>query len=281
MTMQQQIASTLGVHPTIDPAAEVERRVKFLADYLVNTGARGYVLGISGGQDSTLAGRLCQLAVERVREQKEKYSDGEPVNEPVFVAVSLPYRVQADADDAAAAMAFIKPDKSYTVNIEPAVTGTEESLKGIFPGGLTDFNRGNVKARIRMIEQYAIAGELGLLVVGTDHAAEAVTGFYTKFGDGACDITPLAGLTKGQGRALLKTLGAPQRLSHKVPTADLLDGKPGQTDEAELGLSYDTIDKYLTGQPVALDDANSIENKYTKTEHKRQLPVTPNDTWWK
>jgi len=281
MTMQQQIASTLGVQSTIDPAAEVERRVKFLADYLVNTDARGYVLGISGGQDSTLAGRLCQMAVEQVRHMKERYGDGIGVNEPVFVAVGLPYRVQADADDAAAAMAFIKPDKSYTVNIEPAVSGVEQSLAGIFPGGLTDFNRGNVKARIRMIEQYAIAGELGLLVVGTDHAAEAVTGFYTKFGDGACDITPLAGLTKSQGREMLKCLGAPDRLSHKVPTADLLDGKPGQTDEAELGLSYDTIDNYLMGQRISPDDANSIENKYTRTEHKRRLPVTPDDSWWK
>jgi len=281
MTMQQQISAALGVHPEIDPAAEVERRVKFLADYLVNTGARGYVLGISGGQDSTLAGRLCQLAVERVRSLKEKYGDGELVNDPVFVAVGLPYKVQADADDAAAAMAFIKPDKSYTVNIEPAVTGVEASLKDLFPAGLTDFNRGNVKARVRMIEQYAIAGELGLLVVGTDHAAEAVTGFYTKFGDGACDITPLAGLTKGQGRAMLKYLGAPARLHEKAPTADLLDGKPGQTDEAELGVSYDTIDKYLTGAPVAATDGGLIEEKYLKTEHKRRPPVTPDDNWWR
>jgi NAD+ synthase len=281
MTMQQQIRTALAVEPTIDPAAEIERRVRFLADYLVNTGARGYVLGISGGQDSTLAGRLCQLAVERVREMTSHYGDGEPVNEPVFVAVGLPYKVQADADDAAAAMAFIKPDKSYTVNIEPAVTGLEKSLTSVFPGGLTDYNRGNVKARVRMIEQYAIAGELGLLVVGTDHAAEAVTGFYTKFGDGACDITPLAGLTKGQGREMLRTLKAPARLWEKAPTADLLDGKPGQTDEAELGVSYDSIDKYLMGEHIPLDDANSIESRYANSEHKRQLPVTPTDTWWK
>jgi NAD+ synthase len=108
-----------------------------------------------------------------------------------------------------------------------------------------------------------------------------VTGFYTKFGDGAADITPLAGLTKSQGREILAYLGAPVQLSHKVPTADLLDGKPGQTDEAELGVSYQTIDDYLTGKHVSSDDAAMIEEKYTKSEHKRQLPVTPNDNWWK
>lgn len=281
MTIQQQISSTLGVQPSIEPAAEVERRVRFLADYLVNTGARGYVLGISGGQDSTLAGKLCQLAVERVREHHQKYGEGKPLNEPVFVAVGLPYKVQTDADDAAAAMKFINPDKCFTVNIESAVTGVEQSLHSMFPGGLTDFNRGNVKARVRMIEQYAIAGELGLLVVGTDHAAEAATGFYTKFGDGACDIIPLAGLTKSQGRAMLQYLNAPASLYEKAPTADLLDGKPGQTDEAELGVSYDVIDNYLTGQPTLPDDAALIEDKYTKTEHKRRLPVTPDDNWWR
>ncbi|MDR2703340.1 MAG: ammonia-dependent NAD(+) synthetase [Cellulomonadaceae bacterium] len=264
--MQAEIARALGVEPSIDPATEVERRVQFLADYLLKSGARGYVLGISGGQDSTLAGRLAQLACERVRAAGR---------EAVFVAVGLPYKVQKDADDAANAMAFIQPDKQFTVNIESGVSAIENSLSEVFPGGLTDFNRGNVKARIRMVEQYAIAGELGLLVIGTDHAAEAVTGFYTKFGDGAADITPLAGLTKRQGSSLLVALGAPKSLYEKVPTADLLDGTPGRADEDELGLTYEQIDDYLEGKPVAAGVTELIEGKYKASAHKRALPVTP------
>ncbi|MFM2475522.1 NAD(+) synthase, partial [Burkholderia cenocepacia] len=137
---------------------------------------------------------------------------------------------------------------------------------------LADFARGNVKARIRMVVQYAIAGRDDLLVVGTDHAAEAVTGFFTKHGDGAADVLPLTGLTKGQGRALLEHLGAPERLVAKTPTADLLDDAPGQSDETELGLTYAQIDAYLEGREVPSDVADRIEDRYERTRHKRHLP---------
>src|SRR5690606_32969420 len=121
--------------------------------------------------------------------------------------------------------------------------------------------------------QYALAGHDGRLVIGTDHAAEAVTGFYTKFGDGAADILPLSGLSKRQGRMLLKHLGAPERLYLKMPTADLLDGQPGRSDEDELGLSYEHIDDYLEGRAVPAEVAARIEAKYLATRHKRHLPV--------
>ena len=199
--MQSEIIAALGVAPTIDPAAEITRRVDFLADYLRATGAKGYVLGISGGQDSTLAGRLAQLAVEQLR------ADGSVT--PTFTAVRLPHGTQADEDDAQLALTFIQPDETVTVNIEPATTamaGTVVEALGL--KGLGDFNKGNVKARMRMIAQYAIAGERGLLVVGTDHAAENVTGFFTKHGDGAADLMPLAGLNKRQGAAMLEHMGA-------------------------------------------------------------------------
>lgn len=271
MTMQQQIAEDLGVKPDIDPASEIEARIAFLVDYLRTTGAKGYVLGISGGQDSTLAGRLAQLAVERVRAEGR---------EAQFLAVRLPYRVQKDAADAESAIDFVAADRSLTVNIEHGVDGIE---KGIESEGeeLSDFNRGNIKARVRMVTQYALAGQSGLLVIGTDHAAEAVTGFYTKFGDGAADILPLSGLTKRQGRAMLKQLGAPEHLYNKVPTADLLDGQPGRSDEDELGLTYEQIDDYLEGRGVSDEIAALIEAKYLGSRHKRHLPVTPFDAWWR
>lgn len=272
MSLQKQISETLGVQPEIDPQAEVERRVQFLADYLSTTGAGGFVLGISGGQDSTLAGRLAQLAVERVR------AEG---GEARFLAVRLPYRVQHDAEDAEAALEFIAPDSSVEVNVQNGVDGVEKDIESGVGGDITDFNRGNIKARMRMVTQYALAGHDGLLVIGTDHAAEAVTGFYTKFGDGAADVLPLAGLTKRQGRSLLQALGAPHRLAFKVPTADLLDDQPGRADEDELGLTYEQIDDFLEGREVAPDVAGRIEARYLATQHKRRLPVTPDDTWWR
>jgi len=273
---QAKIIATLNVKPTIDPAAEIERRIGFLVDYLTATGASGLVLGISGGQDSSLAGRLCQLAVERVAVSPAGASQS-----PQFVAVRLPYAVQADEDDAQLALSFIQPSEAVIFDIKRAVDGFQAEYGDRFDDPMLDFTKGNVKARARMIAQYAIAGQSRMLVVGTDHAAEAVTGFFTKFGDGGADILPLSGLTKRQGRALLEHLGAPERLYLKAPTADLLDENPGQTDEANLGLSYREIDDYLEGREVPDAVATAIETRYLDTEHKRAAPVTPFDTWWR
>ena len=271
--MQSEIIAALGVSPTIDPAAEVARRVQFLSDYLERTGAKGFVLGISGGQDSTLAGRLAQLAVQKRRD------DGA---EAEFVAVRLPHGVQSDEDDAQLALTFIQPDETVAVNIEPATTavsGAVSDALGI--DGLGDFNKGNVKARMRMIAQYAIAGERGLLVIGSDHAAENVTGFFTKHGDGAADLIPLAGLTKRQGAALLEHLGADPRLWEKVPTADLEEDRPALPDEEALGITYAHIDDYLEGKTIPADAQKRLEHLWRIGQHKRHLPPGPNDTWWR
>lgn len=270
---QQRIIEALGALPDIDPAAEVDRRVGFLADYARSIpGCRGFVLGISGGQDSTLAGKLAQLAVERLRGEGR---------EAEFIAVRLPYGVQHDEADAQLALSFIEPDRSVAVDIAPGVDGLVAEVSAATDEPVSDFNKGNVKARMRMVAQYAIAGDRRLLVIGTDHAAEAITGFFTKFGDGAADVTPLAGLTKGQGADMLRALEAPDRLWEKVPTADLLDGEPGQSDESSLGVSYAEIDAYLRGEPVPDAAAENLERRYTGTEHKRHLPVAPFDTWWR
>lgn len=261
---------------TFDAEAETELRVAFLADYLVRTNTKGYVLGISGGVDSTVAGRLAQLACERVR------SAG---GTATFVAMRLPYRTQADADHAAAAVAFISPDETMTVNIGPAVDSLWDAgvAAGLPVGNPWDeFVKGNVKARMRMVSQYQVAGARGLLVIGTDQAAEALVGFYTKFGDGACDVTPLTGLTKRRVKQLGRHLGAPEPLIEKVPTADLEDDKPLIADEAALGVRYDAVDDYLEGLAVPAADEEVIVGWYLRTQHKRHLPVTPStdvDAW--
>ncbi|MET0726346.1 MAG: ammonia-dependent NAD(+) synthetase [Leifsonia sp.] len=270
--LQAQIITDLSVRSAIDPAAEVERRVGFLVDYARATGAAGFVLGISGGQDSSLAGRLCQLAVERLR------AEGVDAG---FIAVRLPYNVQADEADAQLALDFIQPDRRVVFNIRASVDAFAVEYGDGIGEPMFDFTKGNVKARARMIAQYAIAGQHRMLVVGTDHAAEAVTGFFTKFGDGGADILPLSGLTKRQGAAVLRHLGAPDQLWSKAPTADLLDELPGQTDEANLGLSYRDIDDFLEGKEVSAEIAEAIESRYLATEHKRQGPVTPFDRWWR
>lgn len=271
--LQERIIAELDVSPSIDAAEQVRLRTAFLKDYLRAAGGRGLVLGISGGQDSSLAGRLCQLAAEELR------AEGSVVAE--FVAVRLPYGVQADEVDALLALDFIRPDRSVTFNIKRPVDGFEAEYADAYQQPMLDFSKGNVKARVRMVAQYALAGQSELLVVGTDHAAEAVTGFFTKFGDGGADVTPLTGLTKRQGRQLLKHLGAPERLYTKAPTADLLDANPGREDEDELGLSYTQIDDYLEGLDVDASVAAAIEARFLQTRHKRALPVTPFSDWWR
>ncbi|SCE88646.1 NH(3)-dependent NAD(+) synthetase [Micromonospora viridifaciens] len=267
---RQRIAAELQVASAFDAEEEIERRVVFLADRLVDTGLTALVLGISGGVDSTTAGRLCQLAVERARDAG---------HEAVFVAMRLPYGVQADEHDAQAALAFIQPDRVLTVDVKPA---SDAALDALVAAGLAfrdaaqqDFVHGNVKARQRMIAQYAVAGAMGGLVVGTDHAAEAVTGFFTKHGDGAADVVPLTGLTKRRVRALAQALGAPAELVDKAPTADLESLAPGRLDEDSLGLTYEQIDDFLEGRPVPADVAEALVARYRATDHKRRLPIAP------
>lgn len=271
-SIQSRIIAELNVKPIVNAKEEVKARVDFLKNYLLTSRAKGFVLGISGGQDSTLAGRLCQLAVEELRQEGK---------DATFIAVRLPYGNQKDEDDAQAALQFIKPDRQLTFNILDAVDAVANSFQQSADESLSDFNKGNVKARMRMIAQYAIGGQYGLLVVGTDHAAEAITGFFTKYGDGGADLLPLSGLNKRQGRVLLQELGAEERLYLKAPTADLLDQKPGQTDETELGMSYEEIDDYLEGKAISTESTTKLEKRYLMTEHKRQLPATMFDDWWR
>jgi NAD+ synthase len=259
---QDSIRAALGVRADFDAAKETERRVQFLADYLEESGASGYVLGISGGLDSTVAGRLGSLACGRTG--------------TTFTAMRLPYGVQGDESDAVAAIEFIEPSQTVTVDIKPAVDSLHEATtaEGL-DAGRADFVKGNIKARQRMVAQYAVAGRLGSLVLGTDHAAEAVMGFFTKYGDGAFDVTPLAGLTKSRVREIGRELGAPDHLVEKVPTADLEELRPALPDEEAYGVTYQEIDAYLVGERVSDQAREVIETAYLKTAHKRALPPGP------
>jgi NAD+ synthase len=266
-----EIRSALQVNPDLKGTAEIKQEIQRRVDFIKNTvrssGTKALVLGISGGVDSTTCGRLCQLAVESLR--GDDY-------EATFYAMRLPYNIQADEHDAQTALSFIKPDQMRTVDIKGAVDGMMACFTDVQgEAAKHDFVKGNVKARARMIAQYTLANYVGGLVVGTDHAAEAVMGFFTKFGDGACDLTPLAGLTKGQVRSIAAALGAPAQLVGKTPTADLEELQPGRPDEEAHGVTYKQIDAFLLGEPVDEEAARIITRYYDATEHKRQVPLAP------
>lgn len=270
-TMEQLIRTEMRVLPVIDVDFEIQRRVEFIQKKLKQSGCKSLVLGISGGVDSTTCGRLAQLAVNGLNQVSNS-------NDYQFIAVRLPYGEQQDEDEAQLALHFIQPSHSVSVNIKNGVDGTHAStLLALENTGLTpsdnakvDFVKGNVKARTRMIAQYEIAGLVGGLVIGTDHSAENITGFYTKFGDGACDLAPLFGLNKRQVRALAAKLGAPEQLVYKVPTADLEELAPQKADEDALQVSYDQIDDFLEGKPVTDFVRDRLVSIYKATQHKRQ-----------
>ena len=272
--VQREIIQQLKVQPPFADAAaleaEVARRVAFIKDCLANARLKTLVLGISGGVDSLAGALLAQRAVTELR--AETGDQGYR-----FIAVRLPYKVQHDEQDAQACLDVIKADEVQTVDIAPAVIGLKDNVEDLRNGepAQVDFVVGNIKARMRMIAQYTIAGARQGLVIGTDHAAEAVMGFFTKFGDGACDLAPLSGLVKNQVRAIARSFGAPESLVEKVPTADLEDLAPGKPDEAAHGITYQQIDAFLHGEPVSQEVADIIVATYRKTQHKRELPFAP------
>lgn len=263
MSLQEQIIAELGVKPTIDPEAEVTKRVDFLKSYVQSAGAKGLLIAISGGIDSAVAAGLCKRATDELTQETGQ--------EYMTLGVYQPYGKQEDIEHSyQVAKAF---DLKHTVetNIEEAVDEialeVEHGLKGIGVNRHISYQgKGNVKARTRMVVQYALAFEQNLLVVGTDHASEAITGFYTKWGDGAVDITPLSSLNKRQVRQLARYLGVPSEILDKAPSAGLWEG---QTDEKELGISYEDNSDYLEGKPVAPEISERLESFYKKTTHKR------------
>lgn len=266
-----EIIKEMRVLAKIDPAFEVKRRVDFIKERLLQSRMNKLVLGISGGIDSTSCGRLAQLAVDELNQQ----TDGDTYQ---FLAVRLPYDTQKDEADAQLSLQFIQPSKSLAVNVKPGADSIHaEVLAAVKAHGLQpateaaiDFAKGNVKARTRMVIQYDIAGLVGALVLGTDHSAENITGFYTKWGDGACDLAPLFGLNKRQVRQIAGFLGAPEKLISKAPTADLECLTPQLADEQALGFSYDNIDDFLEGRAVPEAISEQIVNTYLRTQHKRE-----------
>ncbi len=272
---QQVIVEEMRVLPEIEPELEVRRRIDFMKEKLREAGLKYLVLGISGGIDSCTLGRLAQIAINELNKEYSTEDYG-------FIAVRLPYGQQADESEAQMAVDFIQPSKCLVVNVKPGVDATHHEVLTAFNNSeiqhpsdaWVDYNKGNVKARARMVAQYEIAGLVGGLVLGTDHSAENITGFFTKWGDGACDLAPLFGLNKRQVRAVAQYLGAPEVIVNKPPTADLECLSPGKHDEHALGVTYDDIDDFLEGKKIGEDAENTLIGIYRKTQHKRKMIPT-------
>jgi NAD+ synthase len=264
MATQREIIEQLGVKPVIDVEEEIRRRVDFLKSYVLESRTTGLLIAISGGVDSATAAGLCKLATDELK--------AETGMDYRTVGVFQPCGEQPDIADSYAVAEALKLEHTVELNIGDSVDEialeVEHGLKKLgIHRHLSVPGKGNIKARTRMVMQYALAFELNLLVVGTDHASEALTGFFTKWGDGAVDITPLSTLNKRQVRMLARRLGVPDHIIHKTPTAGLWEG---QTDEGELGISYEDNCDFLEGKEIDPAVRDKLITIYEKTAHKRR-----------
>ncbi|MCD5325080.1 MULTISPECIES: NAD(+) synthase [Pontibacillus] len=243
----------------------MEKKVEYLTHWIQEkveeAGAKGALVGISGGIDSAVVSCLVKRAFP---EQS--------------LGVILP--IDQEVEDQEDAVTLVEQiGLNYIgINLTDPYQTTHATIreklkeKGDWQEDRSQLGGANLQARLRMSTLYAVAHHYGYLVVGTDNAAEDYTGYFTKYGDGGVDLVPLIHLRKEEVRELAEYLEVPESIVHKKPSAELWEG---QSDEDELGVSYDTIDAYLRGETVSDKDAKRIEELHKQTEHKRQIPAGP------
>lgn len=235
-----------------DYSAEFESRVAFIRGRLAASGAAGIVYGNSGGKDSALVGILCKAACDNT------------------LGLILPcasrrnYGVDRD-DGLEVARQF--GIETRLVDLTPAREALVSALGGAVE--LTDMAVANIAPRLRMTALYAVAHAERRMVAGTGNASEAYVGYFTKWGDGAYDFNPIADLTVSEIYEFLEHLGAPRSVIEKAPSAGLFDG---QTDEAEMGLSYADIDAAVRGDPLDPAVLERINRMHESSAHKRKMP---------
>ncbi|MBO8155947.1 MAG: NAD(+) synthase [Bacillaceae bacterium] len=240
-----------------------EKLTKWLRQQVEKTGVKGLVVGISGGIDSAVVAHLIKRAMPEHSLGVIMPCKSNPLDEEHARLV-----IESSGIDS------VKIDLTETHDV--LFGAIKQKLKAIGQWNEEQEQLGdaNLRARLRMSTLYTIATNYQYLVVGTDNAAEWHTGYFTKYGDGGVDLVPLVHYTKGEVRMLAKELGVPDAIIDKAPSAGLWEG---QTDENEMGTTYDMIDRFLRGEPVPEKDKQIIEQMHKRTEHKRQLAVAPPD----
>lgn len=229
---------------------DVEKRVAFICEQIDGPGLGGAVVGISGGIDSAVTAALCVRALGRDR----------------VIGVWLPaYSLDVHAEDSQKLAEAIDLNL-VTIDVGPAYDALVPVIEGVLP--LDDKTKGNTKARLRMTTLYAIANQKGYLVADTCNLSEVHVGYMTKGGDGLADFNPVASLTKHEMRILAAELGVPDSIITKPPSADLWEG---QTDEEEMGFSYEDLDRYLITGETRPEAKERIDYLHRISEHKRNL----------
>jgi len=235
-----------------DYREETEKRVAFIRDKLKESHSAGIVYGNSGGKDSALVGILCKMACENT------------------VGICLPCESKRNfGEDMADGLAVAEKFGIETRVMD--LTAVKQALTSAL-SGVTELNSAastNINPRLRMTTLYAVAAAEGRLVAGTGNKSERYMGYFTKWGDGACDFNPIGDLCVGEIYEFLRHLGAPENIITKAPSAGLFDG---QTDEQEMGVSYAAIDRLLTGEAVREEERTIIERYHSRSEHKRKMP---------
>lgn len=242
----------------METGQKVERAVNWLREIAQKAAASGLLVGVSGGIDSAVVAFLIKRAFP-------EHSLG----------VIMPCK--SNPQDRLDALKVV--EKAGLKHLEIDLSEVHELLFTKIKDNIAQKNEwkeererlgdANLRARLRMSTLYAIANNYQYLVVGTDNAAEWHIGYFTKYGDGGCDCLPLAGITKGEVREWAKYLGVPQEIIDKVPSAGLWEG---QTDEEEMGTTYDMVDRYLRGEEIPLPDRQIIERLHRQSAHKRAIP---------
>ena len=237
----------------MDWAQLADRLVLWIREQVLSAGCKGVVIGMSGGIDSSVAAVLCQRAFPKD-----------------CLGVLMPCYSRPEDGEHARALAskFSLPTKTVVLD------SVLDALLGVLSpeGEAPDCSqrvKANLKVRLRMLTLYYFANQLKYMVVGSSNRSELATGYFTKYGDGGADILPLGSLVKGQVKELAHFLGIPQPIIDKPPSAGLW---PGQTDEGELGFSYEELDRYLVTGQASGELRAKIEARIAASAHKRRLP---------
>jgi NAD+ synthase len=247
-----------------------ERIAGWMRKYLAGTGARGFVVGLSGGIDSAVVARLAQLAAPGAVVGALLPCHGDPQDEHDAELAAKHFSLTtvrvdlAPADDALLAAAQ-EALQTLPAHIRAGTPTDPPSVR---------LALANIQPRLRMTTLYFLASSLNYLVAGTSNRSELAIGYYTKFGDGGSDLLPIGHLVKSEVRALARELSIPSPIIERTPSAGLW---AGQTDEDEMGFSYGDLERYLDEGPQGVSPALAmrIERLTRSSEHKRQLPPMP------